>query len=92
LNTQYETVNDSEVVEIDEDDDAQIMKEDEDGVAPVGSMRKLTSIVWNEFSIYLNKFVLFMISLPDNFGSIIYIFKYSLCILITVVIDFLRYI
>jgi hypothetical protein len=50
LNTQYETVNDSEVVEIDEDDDAQIMKEDEDGVAPAGSKRKLTSIVWNEFS------------------------------------------
>jgi hypothetical protein len=50
LNTQYETVNNSEVVEIDEDVDAQIMKEDEDGVAPAGSKRKLTSIVWNEFS------------------------------------------
>jgi hypothetical protein len=49
LNIQYEIVNDSEVVEIDEDDDAQIMKEDEDGVAPAGSKRKLTSIVWNEF-------------------------------------------
>jgi hypothetical protein len=45
LNIQYEIVNDSEVVEIDEDDDAQIMKEDEDGVAPTGSKRKLTSIV-----------------------------------------------
>jgi hypothetical protein len=73
LNIQYEIVNDSEVVEIDEDDDAQIMKEDEDGVAPAGSKRKLTSIVWNEFSrvvvrgvVKAKMYVLFQVSIWNN--------------------------